>query len=130
MDELLHAQVERFLGLDVYPHIGEMPMKAIAPGHILRILQTVEKREADTVAINIRQWCSAIFRYAIPTQRADVDPAGMLKGVVERPAVRHKTPVDRNDFPSLLCRIDSGGCGERPPVGDRVTRSLAPIGDC
>jgi integrase len=101
------SQVERSMKFDVYPKIGAMPIKAITPGHILNILQEVERRGAETVAINVRQWCSAVFRYAIPTQRAETDPAAMLRGVVERPAVRHKTPVARNDFPALLSKIDS-----------------------
>jgi integrase len=85
-----------------------MPIKAVTPAHCLAILQACERRGAETVAINIRQWGSATYRYAIQTQRADIDPFAALKGVVEKPAVKHKTPIAGADFKDLLQKIDAG----------------------
>ena len=37
----------------------------------LKMLQRVEERGANSVALLLRQWSSAIFRYAVATLRAD-----------------------------------------------------------
>ena len=64
-------QVERFLQADVFPHIGRLPIRNVTAAHLLEIMRQVEARGAETVALMIRQWCSAIFRYAVATLRAE-----------------------------------------------------------
>ncbi len=102
-------QVERFMELDVYPKIGPLPIKQITAAHIHKILKTVEARGAETVAINIRQWCSAVFRYAVSNLQADADPAAALKGAVTRPKVRHNQPLAPKDIPAFLTTLSKFG---------------------
>lgn len=102
-------QVERFLAADVYPYIGTLPMRSITAAHLLAIVRRVEKREAATVAILLRQWCSAIFRYAVATLRADIDPAAALKGAIHRPKVEHRQPLARKDIPEFIKALDGYG---------------------
>lgn len=102
-------QVENMLAADLYPSIGAMPMRSITAAHLLAIVRRVEKREAATVAILLRQWCSAIFRYAVATLRADVDPAAALKGAIHRPKVEHSKPLARKDIPEFLKSLESYG---------------------
>lgn len=78
-------QVERFLARDVYPYIGTLPIRSVKAAHLLEIMQRVEERGAPDVAVVLAQWSSEIFRYAVSTLRADVDPAAALKGVIPRP---------------------------------------------
>jgi hypothetical protein len=63
---------------DVYPAIGSLPIRLVTAAHLLEILKRVEARGAETVALLIRQWCSAIFRYAVATLRAESDPASAV----------------------------------------------------
>ncbi len=86
-------QVERFLDADVFPYIGTLPIRNITAAHLLEILRRVEGRGAETVALLLRQWTSAIFRYAVATLRADGDPAAALKGAIHRPKVEHRKPA-------------------------------------
>lgn len=102
-------QVERFMELDVYPKIGSLPVKQITAAHIHKILKTVEARGAETVAINIRQWCSAVFRYAVSNLQADADPAAALKGAVTRPKVKHNRPLAVHDIPWFLVALGKFG---------------------
>lgn len=95
-------QVESFLSADVYPKIGKMPIADVKAAHLLRILQSVEDRGAPTVAILIRQWCGAIFRFAVATLRADHDPAAALKGAVHRPPVKHHRHLTEDELPKLF----------------------------
>ena len=60
-------QVQRFMVSDVFPQIGTLPFGQVTSAHILKVIKQAEARGAETVALLIRQWCSAIFRYAVQT---------------------------------------------------------------
>lgn len=102
-------QVETNLKNDVFKYIGGLPIKVVTAAHLLEIIKRVEKREAETVALMIRQWLSAIFRYAVSTLRAGSDPAAALKGAIKRPKVKHHKPLSTGDIPKLLQKLESWG---------------------
>lgn len=108
-------QVERCLAADVYPYLGSLPIRTVTAAHLLAIIRRVEKRGAVVVAINLRQWLSAIFRHAVVTQRADSDPAAALKGAIHRPKVQHIQPLSRKDIPDFFKALDNYG-GHRATV--------------
>lgn len=91
-------QVDRFMASDVFPYIGTLPIRSVTAAHLLEIIKRAEKRGAETVALNLRQWCSAIFRYAVSTLRADSDPAAALKGAIHRPPVEHRRPLSPEEI--------------------------------
>lgn len=104
-----YRQVDRFLSSDVYPHIGNLPIRSVTAAHLLQIVKRIEERGAPTVAILVRQWMSAIFRYAVRNQKADTDPASALKGVIRRPRVKHSKPLSRDQVPVFIKALDSFG---------------------
>lgn len=95
------AQIKRDMEVDVFPTIGALPCRSVTPAHLLAIIKRVEKR-APVTAGNLRQWCGAIFRFAIATLRADTDPASALKGAIHRPKVEHHKPLSRDEIPEFL----------------------------
>ena len=107
-------QVERFLKADVYPYIGTLPVKSVTSAHLLEIVRRIEKR-APTVALLVRQWCGAVFRYAVATLRADGDPTVALKGSLSRPKVQHRKPLARSEIPNFVTKIEERG-------GNRATK--------
>jgi len=102
-------QVETVLPNDVFPTIGRFPIKAVTAHQLLAIMQRVAKRGAPSVAILIRQWSSAIFRYATATLRADTDPASALKGAVTKPKVKHKLALKVKEIGVLSKQLDCAG---------------------
>ena len=102
-------QVENTLAVDAYPYIGGLPMRSIGAAHLLEIIKRAEKRGAATVAILLRQWMSAIFRYAVATLRADADPAAALKGAIHRQKVQHSKPLTRKQIPDFLKALETFG---------------------
>lgn len=102
-------QIETFLGTDVFPEIGKLPIRSVTPAHLLKIIQRVERRGAASVAINLRQWCSAIFRYAASTLRADADPAATLIGAIHRPRTVHRKPLSRDDITTFSTSLEAYG---------------------
>lgn len=109
------SQIRRAMENDVYPSVGALPIRQVTPPHLLRILKGVEGRGAEVVAENIRQWASQVFRYAIVNLRADADPAAALRGVVQRPKIKHNVSLTPDQIAELLRRLDKAG-------GNRTTR--------
>ena len=108
-------QVERFLEADAFPYIGNLPIRSVTAAHLLEIVRRVEERGAETVALLVRQWCSAIFRYAVATLRADGDPAAALKGAISRPKIAHSKPLSRDQIAAFVKALD-GYAGYRTTV--------------
>ncbi|MFT8896459.1 MAG: integrase arm-type DNA-binding domain-containing protein [Acetobacter sp.] len=78
---------------DVFPLIGKLPPSQITPRTILHVLRQIEDRGAIETAHRIRQRISEIFVHAIATDRAESDPAAVV-----RPALR---PVKRGKQPAI-----------------------------
>ena len=108
-------QVERFMRADVLPKIGKLPIRSVTAAHLLEIVKLIEGRGAETVAVLVRQWASAIFRYAVATLRADSDPAAALKGAIHRPKVEHHKPMTRDQIGDFVKALD-GYAGYRTTV--------------
>ena len=84
-------QVESFLAINCYPAFGDKPIRDVTAHEILAVLRGMEERGSVSSALKIRQWCSAIFCYAVATLRAEADPAAALKGAV----IPHKVQNSR-----------------------------------
>lgn len=108
-------QVERFMQADVFPKIGKLPIRSVTAAHLLEIVKLIEGRGAETVAVLVRQWASAVFRYAVATLRADSDPAAALKGAIHRPKVEHHKPMTRDQIGDFVKALD-GYAGYRTTV--------------
>lgn len=102
-------QVENFMSGDVFPFVGKLPVRNVSAAHLLEIIRRIDKRGAPTVALLVRQWSSAIFRYAVQTQRADSDPAAVLVGVIDRPKVEHHKPLSRDQIADFAKALDEYG---------------------
>lgn len=98
-------QVTTVLEQDVLKKIGGLPIREVKAAHLLAILKRVEKRPAPTIAVLIRQWCSAIFRYAAATLRVDGDPAAVLKGAVKKQKTKRKQPLSAEEIPLFLSKL-------------------------
>ncbi len=101
------SQVETVLASDVYPDVGRLPIKTVKAAHLLAILKRVAGRGAPSIALLIRQWSSAIFRYAVVTLRADHDPAAALKGAVTKPKTKHKHALKQSELPAFLGKLEA-----------------------
>src|SRR3546814_542610 len=102
-------QVENFLAADVFPFIGKLPIRRVTAAHLLEIIRRIEGRGAATVALLVRQWSSAIFRYAVATLRADSDPAAALRGAIHRPKTKHRKPLSRDQIAAFMKALEKYG---------------------
>jgi len=78
-----HAQdVIDSLEKEVFPHIGDSPIRHIGVQEVMGMLRLIEARKALETARRVRQRVSAVFVYAIASGRADGDPAAIVKGAM------------------------------------------------
>ena len=105
------SQVEKVLAGDVFPRVGGLPIRAVTAAQLLAIIKSIEARDAPTIALLVRQWSSAIFRYAVATLRADADPAAALRGAVRKPKTQHKRPLGTGEIGLFLERLSSSQSG-------------------
>lgn len=74
---------------NVFPWIGNLPIKEITPPVMLSVLHRIEETGALETVRRVRQDCSRIFRYGIVTMRTEHDPADVLKGAIKAPVTKH-----------------------------------------
>lgn len=102
-------QIKTAFKVDVYPAIGSLPIRNVKAQHVLAILKKVAGRGAPVVAINIKQWCSQVFRYAVANLKAENDPTAVLKGVVVRPKVKHNVALKPKEITALIEQMEKFG---------------------
>ena len=108
-------QINKTFLTDVFPAIGNLPIRTITSAHILTILKKMEKRGAEVLAIMARQWCSNVFKYAISNLRTDNDPTYVLQGAIKRPKIRSNPPLPVELIPGFLNALKNYN-GQRPTV--------------
>jgi integrase len=103
-----HDQAERAFKKHLYPTLEDLPIRQVTAPLLRDTIKTAGKT-APTVAILLRQWVSAVFRYAVMHDLAEHDPAAALKGLVKRPKVRHNPPLEQKEIPKLIAKLDKHG---------------------
>lgn len=104
-------------------------MTEIRAPDVLVVLHRIEAKGNHETAVRLRATVGAVFRHAIATTRADVDPTQALRGALVRPRVTHRAAAtDAKDLGAPLRAIDGldgrSGC-ERPGARDRGVRHTA-----
>lgn len=121
-------QVETFLTrYAINGDLGAMPIRVITVPDVVRMLRGVSegkirtgeerKKGSPTIAILLRQWTSAVFRFAILDGRADRNPVSDLKAsdVIKRQPVKNNLALSPAEFKKLLSALPAYG-------GSRVTK--------
>lgn len=87
-----HIKTLARLENDVFPWIGKRPIAELTAPDVLTVLRRVDRRGARYTAHRVRREISQVFRFAIATGRATLDPAQSLKGAIP-PAVEKHMPA-------------------------------------
>ncbi|MEO7505074.1 MAG: integrase arm-type DNA-binding domain-containing protein [Sphingomicrobium sp.] len=88
--------------------LGSRPITEISPHELLTVLRKVERAGHRETARRLRSFSSRVFRYAVATARATVDPAQPLQGALVSPTAKHHAAItDPVAFGELLRSIES-----------------------
>ncbi|WP_174634626.1 tyrosine-type recombinase/integrase [Yersinia thracica] len=90
---------------DIFPHVGKRPVTEILPLEMLQVLRLIEKRGALEKMRKVRQFCNQIFRYAIATGRATVNPVAELAGALSPPKTEHFPHLIARELPEFLQKL-------------------------
>lgn len=113
----------RWLLSHARPAIGERPISQIKPQEVLAALTKVEAKGHYEAARRAKETCGAVFRYAIATARAEIDPTSALKGALTSPKTKHRAAItDAVGLGALLRAIDDF---EGQPTTKAALRLLA-----
>ncbi|MDH6261427.1 integrase arm-type DNA-binding domain-containing protein [Bradyrhizobium sp. BR13661] len=100
------GKLEWLLGL-AKVNLGPLPVSEISAGEVLRVLRPLEAADKLETAKRLRAVIGSVFRYAIATARAEIDPTLALRGAIASPKPQHRAAVtDPAEFGALLRAID------------------------
>lgn len=90
------------LEIDVFPLIGKLPITDIKAPVVLDVLRQIEKRGALEMAKRQGQVCGQIFRFAVASGKADIDPVPSLKGALKPSEGGHHAAITPDELPEFL----------------------------
>ncbi|MFY0634066.1 MAG: tyrosine-type recombinase/integrase [Vannielia sp.] len=117
----------RWLLAQTKPDMYELPVRTAEAPDVLRTLRKVEARGTFESAKRLRSFAGAVFRYAIATGRAHIDPTEALKGALIQHRVRPRAAIlDRKELGKLLNDIDGFTGQETTRYALQLLAILAP----
>ena len=97
----------KWLLQDLTAPLKDRPITQITPAEILHLLQSVERSGRRETAHRLRSAIGSVFRHAIKTLRAEIDPTATLKGALVPVKVTSRAAlIDEAPFGRLLAIID------------------------
>ena len=106
-------KTSRLFERDILPYIGKLPISDLSTQEILKTLQRIENRSADT-AHRALGHCSCVFRYAIATGRIEHNPCINLKGALKPIKKRHFNAITDPQKLAQVLRMLDGYEGKLP----------------
>ncbi len=93
---------------NAFPVLGDEPVTEITPPMILQVIRPIEKRGSLEIASKVLQRMTAVFRYAVQTGKATVNPAAEMRGVLKTKKVTHRAALEAKDLPKFLQELRDG----------------------
>lgn len=97
-----------YLERDVFPFLGHRPISEIRPKEIIPVIERIQRRVKHDSHVRVLQSIGQICRYAVATDRAEIDPTASLKGLFTRNSEQEHFPAitDPVEVGRLLRAID------------------------
>lgn len=105
--EVHDTRERRGLNNNVYPWIGEKPLRDITPKDMLDVIRRIEDRGVVETAHRVLRRCGAIFRYGVACQYCNDDPTRNLADALPVARVTHLAAITApREVGALLNAID------------------------
>lgn len=106
--EAVTIKKSRWLLSLLAPAIGAKPVSEIKPAQLLAAIKPVHDKGHYETARRMRSFAGRVFRFAVATSRAEVDPSSVLRGALVSPKVTHHAALlEPNKVGGLLRAIDT-----------------------
>lgn len=105
-----HKHVKECFERDVYPWLGNRPLKELSAVEVLTTLRRITARGAIETAARTKQFIGQAIRYGIATGRAERDVTQDLRGALPSPVKGHYPAItEPKPLAQLLRDIDAYG---------------------
>lgn len=105
-----HKHMKECFDRDVYPWIGNRPLKELSAVEVLTTLRRITARGAIETAARTKQFIGQAIRYGIATGRAERDVTADLRGALPSPVKGHYPAItEPKPLGQLLRDIDAYG---------------------
>lgn len=112
------------LETDIFPLLGNVPLKSIVAPDLLDVLRKIEKRGAWDLAIRTRQICGQVFRYGVQLSRCDHNPAEALRGALKTKKTEHYAAITPDELPELVSAVHRNDARLYPRTRNAILLSL------
>lgn len=110
------TKVQRSLETDIFPHVGDRPIREITRTELLTCLKRVEtERGAIDMAKRVCQRCAMVFDFAIDMEWCEFNVARDIPRSLQQRRVRHYASLRTTDLPDFMVAL--GGY-----EGDQLTK--------
>lgn len=86
----------------VFPDIGKMPLRQIAPAQVLEVLTKAAQNNGITVKDEAKRTLYGIFEFALEMERVDSNPVRQWRGVLPANKTQHKRPLSKLEIGQLM----------------------------
>jgi integrase len=108
LSEAYAAKVMTSLEQNVFPWLGDLPIKSIKASMVLDTLKRIADRGAEETARRVKALCSQIFCYGVVHHELEIDPTTMIKGFLRNKKRRHYACITEPKKAGELMRAIQG----------------------
>lgn len=90
----------------VFPKLGALPVKDIAPAMILDVLKQAATRNGLSVMAEAKRTLFGIFELATETFRVEANPVHRWREALPKNKTQHKRPLSKEEIGELLRAVD------------------------
>lgn len=90
----------------LFPDIGKKDIGELDTGDLLVPIKKIEKLGYLEIAMRVKQYATAILRYAVQQKIIRFNPAYDLEDAVQKPQTEHRPAIELEEITTLLKRID------------------------
>ena len=102
----------RRLERNVFPYLGNRPIKNITTQELLSVIRIMESRDSKVLAHKVKNIVENVFAFAISTSRAEINIALQLKGALAPIVSKNMATItDPKEIGALLRSIDNYNTG-------------------
>ncbi|SUA44433.1 putative prophage integrase [Neisseria zoodegmatis] len=99
------ARIMQYFESDVFPHIGNRPIKELRVSDIKAVIEHIAERGALETAEKIRQWIGSVFNHAALLELTDGNPAAPLVGYLPKKEAAHMPALPREELTEFYRRL-------------------------
>lgn len=116
-----HARkIKQRMKNNIFPYIGDRPIKDITPPELLETLRKMESKGAYDIAKRMKQLSGRVFQYGIQVGKCEWNAAQNLTGALKTKPVTHHRTIDIKELPDFIKALE----GNKARLFEQTRRAI------